>query len=502
MAFKPGRGLILCLVLLASTVIGAGLFITNYTGTAKAATFSYQMLPADGAVIQNKQPELQVQLTLHGESLESYQLYLNGQAIAAVYQAEPGLITGRPPGELQAGRHNLSLTFVLTGYQPVEISSSFTIEDKRSEYLPPGAGTEQSSFLAAGLTVLNQYRTALALPPVTEQPLLTRSAQAHADYLARNKLFGHYEDKTRPGFTGATVKERAELAGYYQPVGEGLSTATVSGGVGVDSLMDAPYHRLAHINPNFTEAGIGFTLRPDCTVINYGAPQGFTDGRIVLYPYPGQADAKIGWKAVESPNPLAAYGQEETYVGYPISLSVHDSATRELQVLSAGLAAAGGQPVPFYLVDASKESSWKQHVFLIPRTVLLPGMTYTARIEALRLMADGSTATLLQEWTFTTLPDLQALSATLEQMSTGEDFVNVRLKNGELADLAYTVKKGGQLWQTYQDGRYLRYNPGQPLTGTFTLELTSSLFSAPVVYELEITDNRQNRQLLLHATKK
>ncbi|QDR83123.1 CAP domain-containing protein [Sporomusa termitida] len=497
MTLKTGRLLILCLVLLVSIAIGAGLFIRNYTGTANAATFTYRMVPADGGVIQSKQPELQVQLTLPGETLASYQLYLDGQAIAAAYQPELGLITGRPPQELQPGRHNLSLTFVLTGYQPVEISSSFTIEDKRSEYQSPGAGTEQSSLLAAGLNVLNQYRTALALPPVTEQSLLTRSAQAHADYLARNRLLGHYEDKSQPGFTGATVKERAELAGYYQPVGEGLSTAAVDGGGGVDSLMDAPYHRLAHINPNFTEVGMGFTLRPDCTVINYGAPQGLTDGRIVVYPYPGQTDAKIGWKAVETPNPLAAYGQEETYVGYPISLSVHDSATRELQVLSASLATAGGQPVPFFLVDASKESAWKQHVFLIPRTVLVPGMAYTARIESLRLMADGSTATLAREWTFATLPNLEAASASLGQMSNGADFVSVKLKNGELADLAYTVKQGGQIWQTYQDGRYLRYNPGQPLTGTFTLELTSSLFPGPVVYEFEMTGNEQNRQLML-----
>ncbi len=496
MAFKAGRGFISGLILLAGIAIGAGLFFKDYGGTANAASFAYQVTPADGATIRNKQPELQVQLTLQGENLESYQLYLDGQAIAAVYQPALGLITGRPPQQLTAGRHNLRLTFVLTGYQPVELSSSFMIADNRPEYQPAITGTVPSSLLAAGLSVLNQHRTAMALPPVTEQPLLTRSAQAHADYLARNKLFGHYEDKNQPGFTGVTVKDRAELAGYYLPVGEGLSTAVPYGGEGVESLMDAPYHRLAHINPNFTEVGIGFTLGPDCTVINYGAPQGLTDDRIVLYPYPGQADAKIGWKAVETPNPLAAYGQEETYVGYPISVSVHDSATRELQVLSARLATAAGLPIPFYLIDASKESTWKQHVFLIPRTALTPGVTYTVQIEALRLMADGSTSTLTKEWTFSTRPNLEASSARLEQMSNGANFVTVRVKNGELADLAYTVKKGGQTWQTYEDGRYTRYNPDQPLTGTFTLELTSGLFPRPVVYEFELAGNEQNRQLI------
>ncbi|HWR42918.1 CAP domain-containing protein [Sporomusa sp.] len=497
MSVKAVRILTLCLAILVITALGAGLFIRECTGTASAASFTYRVTPENGAVTQAKQPEIQFQLTLSGEKLESYQLYLDGQAMPAVYNPALGLISGQPPAELVSGRHNLKLTFVLAGFQPVEITSSFTVDGERYQ---PKTAVAKTGLLADGLKVLNSYRVALGLPIITEQPKLTQSAQAHADYLAGNKVFSHYQDKAHPGFAGVTVKDRAELFGYYLPVGEGLSTVAPYGGMGVDSLMDAPYHRLAHIDPNFTEAGMGFTLQPDCTVINYGAPQGLTDGRVVLYPYPGQTDAKIGWKAVESPNPLAAYGQEDTYVGYPISLSVHDSTTRELQVVSAQLTTAGGLAVPFFLVDSSKESSWKKHVFIIPQTLLTPGVAYTVRVEAVRLMTDGRTAPLTREWTFASLPRLEALSASMEQMDSGAAFVAVRVKNGDIADLEYTVTKGGEVWQAYQGGRYLRYNLDQPMTGKFTLELSSRLFDKPAVYELEITGAEHSQQVKIYSS--
>lgn len=49
-----------------------------------------------------------------------------------------------------------------------------------------------------------------------------------------------------------------------------------------------------------------------------------------MYPYQGQEDAKLGWLANETPNPLETYNQDHVFVGYPISISVHGSETREI----------------------------------------------------------------------------------------------------------------------------------------------------------------------------
>ncbi len=73
-------------------------------------------------------------------------------------------------------------------------------------------------------------------------------------------------------------------------------------------------------------------------------------------------------------------------------------------------------------------------------------------------------------------------------MDSGAVYVAVSTRNGDIADLEYTVKKNGEVWQSYQGGRYIRYNLDQPMTGKFTLELASRLFAQSVTYQLEITD--------------
>lgn len=491
---KAIRVLALCLgLLMVSLAAWPG---SGYIPAVSAAQFTYQVIPPNGSSTQVKRPEIRFQLNLGGERVETCELFLDGQPLSAAYNAAAGVISAQPAGDLAPGWHTVSLRVQLAGYQPFELTSTFTITSQSYQAQPSAALAGQASLTADGLKVLNGFRQALGLPLLTEQPKLMQSAQAHADFLARNRLFSHYQSKAYPGFTGIRVKDRAEAFGYYLPVGEGLSTVTPSGGMGVESLMDAPYHRLAHIDPNFSEAGLGFSLNPSITVVNYGAPQGLKDNRVVLYPYSGQTDAKIGWKAVEDPNPLAAYGQENAYVGYPISLSVHDSTTKELQLISAQLTDAGSREVPVYVMDSSKETSWKKHVFLIPQKPLTPGMAYTAKVEAIRLLTDGTTAPISRKWTFTTLPRLELLSATLEQMDNGAGYVAVRLKNGDIADLEYTIKRGSEVWQTYQGERYLRHNLDQPMTGKFILELSSRLFSQPAVYQIEITGTQKGSQIV------
>jgi hypothetical protein len=63
-------------------------------------------------------------------------------------------------------------------------------------------------------------------------PELTLSAANHANYLKINQVGGFDEDPLKPGFTGKTLSDRANFAGYKtnQFISGGLALANTSSG--------------------------------------------------------------------------------------------------------------------------------------------------------------------------------------------------------------------------------------------------------------------------------
>ena len=101
---------------------------------------------------------------------------------------------------------------------------------------------------------------------------------------------------------GVSPMDRAIYYGYYGSIGEGIFYGYDDIIMAIASLMDAPYHRLNHINPNWKDIGIGFD--GITTTVVYGTKKSMTDERIVVYPYEGQTDVKTTWFVAEDPNPL------------------------------------------------------------------------------------------------------------------------------------------------------------------------------------------------------
>lgn len=67
--------------------------------------------------------------------------------------------------------------------------------------------------------------------------------------------------------------------------GEGITYGKKTGGLGIDDLMDAPYHRLSIIDPRNYLAGTGYNDRGDI-VVNYGSSRSEeTRSKVVLYPF-------------------------------------------------------------------------------------------------------------------------------------------------------------------------------------------------------------------------
>ncbi len=116
---------------------------------------------------------------------------------------------------------------------------------------------DKTKFLAAVLpgvlsTLANEERADLDVPPLVENPLLTKAAQMKAEDMARNSYFAH----TSP--TGITPWYWFDQVGYrYSHAGENLAVNfSESNDVG-RAWMNSPTHKANIIKKDYTEIGIG-----------------------------------------------------------------------------------------------------------------------------------------------------------------------------------------------------------------------------------------------------
>ncbi len=119
-----------------------------------------------------------------------------------------------------------------------------------------------------GLTYLNKLRVQAGMTTLQQQPALTRAAQNHADYLAKNHWrdgsqalhSAHHEAPGNSFFTGIKVAQRVRHVGYpHDAVLENVSQGSPDMQVerAIDGLMGAIYHRFTFLNLAVDEIGIG-----------------------------------------------------------------------------------------------------------------------------------------------------------------------------------------------------------------------------------------------------
>jgi len=128
---------------------------------------------------------------------------------------------------------------------------------------------------------LNYYRGLAKLPPVADDPELSKGDRAHAEYLVRNygstiRTFPvgpevHTEDRFNPWFTpaGLAAAESSDIDEWYYPGGTlavppggvpDMWTAARSPGTpawSIDGWMSIPFHRLPMLSPSLGRAGFG-----------------------------------------------------------------------------------------------------------------------------------------------------------------------------------------------------------------------------------------------------
>ena len=243
---------------------------------------------------------------------------------------------------------------------------------------------------------INFWRAEAGLAPLPINAALMQATLNHAEFYVMNGGGAHTETPGLPGFTGASIHDRAVAAGYprYSWVDEDVAFNT-DAVENVDLFVATVFHRLPLLHPSAiaigyaTASGNGRAM----TVIDVGLDQNYDPGLNlpIVYPGPGQTDVPRLWYAYESPNPVPGVPNP---VGSPLTVSFLISQSIDWGAVS--LVSAAGTAVDVILAEGP---TWRKSLGIVPRIPMEAGTTYTATVTG---TVDGVAFT--KTWSFTTSP--------------------------------------------------------------------------------------------------
>lgn len=258
-----------------------------------------------------------------------------------------------------------------------------------------------------GLNWLNTRRSQLGVPMLTRSALIDKAAQNHSIYQGTNPPVSHDEVSGKGGFTGATVLERLNFAGYTfaggYAYGEVISGSTsTSGEYLAEELVTAIYHRFVVFEPTFKEIGAGavtdrngYTYFTTNFAASNGLGVGIGAGQLVTWPVNGQTGiTRNFFSDSEKPDPV----DNQNEVGYPVS--VHADINVTLGVTSFTIQPRGGSNLSVKILATDRDTNTpRSTVAIVPLTVLQPNTTYDVSFAG-----TSNSVPVSKTWSFTTKP--------------------------------------------------------------------------------------------------
>lgn len=183
---------------------------------------------------------------------------------------------------------------------------------------------------------LNRYRERLGVPRFKVSSPLQKSAAAHAAYLAEHGVGTdpHGETEGQSGFTGTTILDRCQAAGYQKGCTEveAGGAANGDGYSAIDGLMMTPYHRLSMMYPYFSEVGCAMDGGYFVCDIGYGLSEYGIEHAMqtdpIMYPYDGQVISTTFYVS-ENPMPYSQYAYDfigPTMMYWPLGEDVQEAS--------------------------------------------------------------------------------------------------------------------------------------------------------------------------------
>lgn len=279
------------------------------------------------------------------------------------------------------------------------VSTGFSGQDASAPILTNNVATD-------GFNWINYRRSQAGVGALTRNSLLDRSSQAHSDYQRMNNTVTHDEQANKPGFTGATVEDRVQAAGYKlvgnYASGEIIAATTNNTGFYMaEELVTAIYHRFVMFEPLFKDMGTGAASTSANYVYfttNLGATNGYSPGlpshNIVSWPFSGQTGVVTTFSSdYEEPDPVPNVDK----VGYPIS--VHANLTETIAVQSFTVRPRGGAELRTRLLVKGQDpnTTMSSVAAIVPLAPLASNTTYDVSFTG---TVGGAPVT--KTWSFTT----------------------------------------------------------------------------------------------------
>lgn len=246
----------------------------------------------------------------------------------------------------------------------------------------------------AAIEAINAYRKAAGVPAAELSPSLMSAAAGHVAYYDANKGAGmagmglHNQTPGALGFTGATMRDRAQKAGYTG------GAVTENAGFGkleaaIEWAMHTVNHRLPLIHPGAVDMGLAQSESSGFNIVAVGVRRGAVDAKLPsVYPPDGAAGVPTTWDGGESPNPAPGIPRP---LGYPLTVAFVSGQKVEWQEVT--LRPKGGAPLEI----STPRTDWMGAAAIVPHRALAPSTEYIARVVA---AVNGSIA--VREWSFQT----------------------------------------------------------------------------------------------------
>lgn len=346
--------------------------------------------------VKSAQPVVSWGLTpTGGGHVSRVDMQINDQAVEARFNSSSSAVEYKPTGPLPAGLY--AVVCRVTIDREVTLRQDWTFEvlgEARGTSRSGGGSASPAKSLAASyaFTTTNEIRAEMGLPGFVSDERINAAAAAHSRYQVLNRMTCHIEDPNKPGYTGKAPWDRIQHFGFDGVCYEGACGGQTDPRKAIQLLFDAPYHRIAFLQPGSPAVGIGF--EGGAMTMDYAVSEQEGTG---ISPAPGQTGIPLSWDGNESPSPLRVHGAYGT-VGYPIVFGWFSPRLENIKVKSMKLFTADGSEVATYVNTPDNDSELRFAGVMTPKVKLRPKTSYTAEVRA----TTDRGAKIDRTWTFTT----------------------------------------------------------------------------------------------------
>lgn len=336
-----------------------------------------------------KRPTLQWRVAQNGSTVTRVWATLNGSDIPCSYDSTAFRVTSQPNTILIPGTYQIEMG-VHTN-DGINVKKNWTLQvSANAQQAIPVLTAEQKEVADA----INRLRKGVGLQGAQMTGDLSAAAQGHADFLADNDYTGHYQKPNMRGFFGKDPMDRAQAYGHIDGCWEVVFSGKAGISQAVQSLFDAPYHRLPFLQSGPLTLGTGASKNRVVALFNQSMAQS-----VGMSPAPNQTGIPVSWNQNERPNPLRIHKGLQLPVGYPIVISDFTPDVQRIVVHSAHLLMGESEtPVPFALNEPANDDALRSAAVLLPKSPLQPNTVYRVRVEYER----ENGIRVLRDWKFST----------------------------------------------------------------------------------------------------